>query len=665
MNDNDLWVKVYSSGLVEVPDLDGAIAGAVVQSYATVHPGGRYTSAKVFMPRRLPSPWQVKEMQRIVIGNGTWPVWEGQIADISNASSGQQTGSLLTCIGAAGAKFNRTWNKAWADQRIDPAVWVQQTTAAMNDRCSLDRTARLRIVPNAATFAAGEVFALRYTMPIGQTVKRLTYTYALDEVVKSQPARVKYESSGTFTPMPYANDSDLTTYNAITWIMGDRLHVGVEQPDSCSGFRFHLTTFNAVTATLTAQYYDGATWQALTITDGTSVGGKTMAQDGDVLFTRPEDWLDAALGGSRRFYYIRFQISASLTAGLRINEITAIDPQAWEIVVYNVTAAADEAGTSIVATGTGTIDVTLATPSQSIELRLVSKASQTTLSNGSVFGQFTNVMVYSETGAVTPTSIVKNIRAHLTSLNADESRIDSNTFALTPFVSNGPEPITSLLQRAAAVGDASFNPWNVCMIASDFAPTPDGKPVLTFAAYPVLTGYDLVIALGEDNLLTPVEFARGILGSVYNWIIVKYRNLANTDVILTPDDQATLKDQTSIDTYEEQHLVLDGGQSTGTVALNLGRRTLAARKDPHYRSNQPLSVKGTIRTAYQTRLPACRIYAGLRLRVENWLTEDMTFLITGTDYDPKTQTNKLSISIPDNLVVWLAQRALIESRRLS
>lgn len=663
MNENDLAFKIYSSGLTEISDWDGSLRNARIEPFSTIFPGGRCASARIFVPRDPTHSWAVKKGQRVAIYNSLRMIWEGKINEIAPVLTGNENGQRLECVGKWGGIFSRTWNKRWADQRLTPDVWVQQASASANDRCTLDRTGRLRITPNGASFAAGDYFAVRYTMPTGQLVKKVKTTYTLDEVAKTQPARAKYESADVFTPLPLAIDSNATTYETISWVMGDRLYVGVENPDSVSGFRF-TGMRNVATATLTAFYRDDAGgWTALTITDGTADSGRTMFKDGDVTFTRPENWLNYAVGGSRQFFYVRFQISANLTASLHLNEIVAIDPQAWEIRLWNVTTAASES--TISATGTGELTVTLATPTQSIELRFVATASQTCPTNGSVYGQYASLLIYSETDAITPTKIVKDVRAHCADINADENSIDSNTFALTPFITNGAETLASILQRTAAVGDASFNPWDVYLTFSDRAATLNGLPVLSFSAYGVLTDYDLLINLDEVQLSPPFELKQAIEGYVANWIIVKYRDeLSQADVILTPDDDATLKDAVSIAAWGEQHLVIDAGQATVTTAKNYAKRVLAARKDPKYRTASPINVIQRIRAKAGYWLPACRIVAGLRVKIANYLNADLIFHITGTDYDPATQTNRLTVGQPDNIAVYLAQRALIDGRRL-
>lgn len=306
-------------------------------------------------------------------------------------------------------------------------------------------------------------------------------------------------------------------------------------------------------------------------------------------------------------------------------------------------------------------DHTLATPRQYVEFQFVSNANQTPTI---AYGRMSVVTVYSETGGITPTSIVKNIRAALSDINSDETNIASNTFTLEPFMTNGQEAAASVVQRAAAFGDASFNPWAVYFDSSDKATAPDGNPVLCFQAYPVLTDYDYAIRMDEKNLLGAIEIKRAVNGSVYNWIAVRYRDeLANRDVILTPDDDATLKDTTSIARWGQRDLIVNAGTATATTAKNYAKRMLAYKKNATYRVTSPIEVQGWLRTK-NSRVTAAEVRAGKRLRIENFLTDEvgvdgagLTFIVTGTEYDPARDVVRISMGVPDHLGVFLARNA--------
>jgi hypothetical protein len=72
---------------------------------------------------------------------------------------------------------------------------------------------------------------------------------------------------------------------------------------------------------LTGAYWNGSAWTSVTITDGTKSGTTTLAQNGDVTFTIPDDW-EANTVNSIETYWIRLDVSVALTPLMSINEIT-------------------------------------------------------------------------------------------------------------------------------------------------------------------------------------------------------------------------------------------------------------------------------------------------------------------------------------------------------
>ena len=56
---------------------------------------------------------------------------------------------------------------------------------------------------------------------------------------------------------------------------------------------------NAVAATLVVDYWNGTTWTTASATDGTTSGGATFAQTGNVTWTIPTDWATVRLNDTR------------------------------------------------------------------------------------------------------------------------------------------------------------------------------------------------------------------------------------------------------------------------------------------------------------------------------------------------------------------------------
>ncbi|MGE0493284.1 MAG: hypothetical protein AB7S38_29015 [Vulcanimicrobiota bacterium] len=81
---------------------------------------------------------------------------------------------------------------------------------------------------------------------------------------------------------------------------------------------------NDQASVMTAEYPNGTTWGALTITDGTASGGATLAQSGNITWTPPADWAKVAVGSLGTRYWVRFKVSAVLAATVNIDTVLAI-----------------------------------------------------------------------------------------------------------------------------------------------------------------------------------------------------------------------------------------------------------------------------------------------------------------------------------------------------
>ncbi len=520
MNDNALILTAYSSSTTPVTDSQDLLRRATQLTFTTIFPGGVFATLKCFIAVDPTSSIALAAGQRLVARNGLTVCWEGMITSVARISGSAQMGVDINAAGYWGQLLERRgWEKRWADNRLEEAIWPYTAGASGAAKCTTDRSNRMRFTPKGVAWAINNFASQIYTMPTGETVKRVTLSYDMQEAA-----------------------------------------------------------------------------------------------------------------------------------------------QAWKLALNNLATFADV--WAVTASGTGTRDDTLGTPAQSVEIYFQAAANQTPVEDGTYYGQISGVMVYSEIGTITAQSIAKNIRAKLTELNSDETRIGAPGFTLEPFMSNGREAMASILTRAASYGDGSYNSWAAYLVESDLATTPDGKPVLALTQYPALTSYDYAVRLDDPNLTGELTVVYD-LDAVRNWIAVKYRDeLNNRDVILTPDDDANLKDTTSITAYGQRETPqpLDASTTSATVAKNLARRYLAAYKDPRLYVSGPIVVKGFIRNATGGRVPASQIRAGMRIRVENYLTDlasvsgaGLTFVITQTDYNDDAQTCSISTGVPDDLAVFLAQ----------
>ncbi len=340
--------------------------------------------------------------------------------------------------------------------------------------------------------------------------------------------------------------------------------------------------------------------------------------------------------------------------------------QAWELSLRNV--GGGSAIWSKTASGSGSQDDTLSPASNGIALQFFARAAQTPPSDGTIYGEISNVVVYSETGAINLTEIAKDIRAEVTELNSDEGNIDSNTLALVPFIADRWETMGEILSSAARFGDASQNRWAYGVLSSEAATTPDGKPVLFVEQYPVLTGFDYAIRLDESNLQAPIRLTEDFIGAdvddVWNWIIVKYTDLNGSPQWESPDDDANLTDADSVADWGQREIIINAGESTTAQARLFGRRFLKAHKDPAWRMTRPIKVMGSIRTDTGGRVPASEIRAGRRLKIENFLSDlsgtGLTVLISRTDWDDTRELMTITSGMPTGVDLLLAQRELID-----
>ncbi len=103
----------------------------------------------------------------------------------------------------------------------------------------------------------------------------------------------------------------------------DYLYVGYLTPFN----EIEITPYtdnNQATSVLSGEYWNGETWAALTIADGTvGSGGNTLAQKGGLSWTIPTDWrtsipFDASFS---RGYWVRFHVSIALTSTCAISEL--------------------------------------------------------------------------------------------------------------------------------------------------------------------------------------------------------------------------------------------------------------------------------------------------------------------------------------------------------
>lgn len=401
-------------------------------------------------------------------------------------------------------------------------------------------------------------------------------------------------------------------------------------------------------------------WRELTTATG--FGKYTLDRQNRIMYT-PTSQRDAA--GAEVGWAITNGAAVTYTAptGMTIKRVTfGYDlqeaAQAWQLELSTT------GGTvlwSVAASGTGTVDHTLATPVQAVRLIFRSMANQVPPSDGTVYGTFTDVNVYTETGSINAQEIGKDISGYISELSTDVSQVGALTLSLVPFYANGAETYADALTRAAGYGDASFNRWAVYVGLSDGVS--DNLPRLVLEQVPALTSYDYAVRVEETNVTNELSFVQS-LDEVYNWIGLHYTDASGLEVWRTPDDDANLKDTTSITAYGQRETWLEVPSTSQTNATNYGRRYLAQHKDPQWQANGQITITGSVRGVNGQSIPACEVRPGKRIKLENWLNDlsgtGLTLLITGTTYDDKSESVTLDFGQPttDDVFMLRLQREM-------
>ena len=326
--------------------------------------------------------------------------------------------------------------------------------------------------------------------------------------------------------------------------------------------------------------------------------------------------------------------------------------QAWELSVYNVTSSSNLLSrTTSNATPGVTVawdSGTLATPTQRININLIARANQTAKSDGTYYGEVQNVVVYTETGAINAQEIAKDIAALVPEISTDISRIGAITVDLVPFIAETETSYADLITNAVNYGDSSYNRWASYLGLS----TGDGKPIFFLEQSPLLSDWDYAIRMDDANVTSDLAF-RHDLDGVANWIAAKYQDVTGGTVYMTPDDDATFKDTSSIASYGQRDFWVSLPTTNQAAVQNYCRRYLDAHKLPQWIATGQVEVAGFVRAKSGKLVPACEVLPGKRIRIENWLADlsgsGLTFLISGTTYTDDSETCAMDIGMPDTL----------------
>jgi hypothetical protein len=367
--------------------------------------------------------------------------------------------------------------------------------------------------------------------------------------------------------------------------------------------------------------------------------------------------------------------------------------QVWGIYVYNIADGANEYSRTSDGTDSNQ-DVTIDTASQSIELRFTSLANQTPTSDGAIYGQFSNITVYDELGAINALEIGYDLIGACselsTSLTGVYDGLAGETLpALDQFAFDDFTPIADIATAAAAYGNTSDESIYFQVRSSEDAETNDGKPLLAAGVYPDLTSADYVVRLSGQNVVS-ASINRDY-SNIRNWIAVNYMDEKNERQVISPDDAGytALTDAIStaaygrrVDTitsggYETQKFLnqlrsdriakrMYGGDAiinaTAALALYYGKRHLARWKDPLWSGT--ITVVGYINGSGGNEIPASEIEAGKVLDIADYIANEILpsdtldyprVIITATSYDADTETCVISFGPLDEFQMIQAE----------
>ena len=215
---------------------------------------------------------------------------------------------------------------------LDPLLGSQKLILdTQPDRYFLCRLAK---EPSIAYAAFEAVMQLSFICPDA-------YSYAVNPTVEEivgEPVVIdsvqKLVSPATYIDYTADVTDDLnTTYaDLASFPTSGFLYVGSESKFGIMSIGMRTGTWgwgfsymNINTSVLYATYWNGSDWTNLAIDDRTMLGGKTLAQSGNIVFVIPEDWTVKTVNGVASKYWIRFHVGAALSTGTNIAEIAILD----------------------------------------------------------------------------------------------------------------------------------------------------------------------------------------------------------------------------------------------------------------------------------------------------------------------------------------------------
>jgi hypothetical protein len=179
---NKSQIAVYA-GTTAVDDPFGLLNRAEQITFSTTYPGGYYDSLNCFIPcdptTRLPFTY----LNTLIVRDGLTTIWRGDIISITLVINANRSGVEISAVGQlAYLKYTSTVRR-WIDRRFSSqmaGVWEYQTSAT-SEKCTPDQYNRLMLTPKAVAWTTGEYVAFKYSTYNNSEVKKLTFTYDLQD----------------------------------------------------------------------------------------------------------------------------------------------------------------------------------------------------------------------------------------------------------------------------------------------------------------------------------------------------------------------------------------------------------------------------------------------------------------------------------------------------
>lgn len=215
-----------------------------------------------------------------------------------------------------------------------------------------------------------------------------------------------------------------------------------------------------------------------------------------------------------------------------------------------------------------------------------------------------------------------------------------------------PERGSDIINRLVLVSDSSQNVYLPLIFGTQGSP--DGLPYLQVIKRDV-SDPDYIVTIDELKSFSSSPDD----SQLYNYISVFYTDLTNTQVLVTPFDEPTLKDDDSISEYGriDPPQPINVGNVSREEAIAVGERYLARHKQPVDKTT--MSIEGFITTKNMKKKHVSEIRASETIKVVDWKDGEV-FFIGRTDYNINGEMCNISTdSEPDFLKFFVQQQKVV------